>query len=229
MVSNIDIHCVILDEPIQVSPFQNVPILLTYNRGMFTIKPMNAPIPSDIYRVSPSCIKYLNDNELIESLNKSAQHFTHPPKTILDLAPFPYLGLVLLKQGESKLFCLTKSKTENDLLIRVCKLNNINEDKIVFVAKPIECKNVKFDLININFLQMEGELDQEIMSYAPIFKEMLEPNGIILPSCVRLYGILVDSDWFRRVAVVNDSNTGGVKVADFINKYKVNKLLYIDI
>lgn len=51
---------------------------------------------------------------------------------------------------------------------------------------------------------------------------MLKPKGVFLPEEIKIMGQFVESDWLERMSkVTSDEVTGGYKIAEFINKYKV--------
>lgn len=121
--------------------------------------------------VSVEVIRYINNNELQNVLYLLPEQFMKVTN-VLDLSPFPTLGLRFLQLNNVNLVCVLKSEKEVLAVKEIMKANNILSEKIRFVKRnEIEdffFKNCdKFDFIMNNVFEATGELSEVNISNIP--------------------------------------------------------------
>ncbi|KAK9506447.1 hypothetical protein O3M35_008385 [Rhynocoris fuscipes] len=141
---------------------------------------------------------------------------------VLDLSPFPIMGLLLAKYVKVNVTYIS----EIIHLFSILKSNNITSNfEHILWKKFIESYDslaLKFDIIILNYLLDSGEFNEEIISNLPNIRQCLKPNGIIIPSNVKICCKLVYSEQLLRESqVINPELISEIKVADYINIFKV--------
>lgn len=181
---------------------------------------------TEILEVDPFVLRFLNDEEYLRELEFAVSKHDHKFVNCLDLSPFPYVGILLLKESRlQKLWCL---KSVEDLVKIIAKKNVIDESKLIFVDDVETVTDTKFELIILHMFHPLGDLDNELVSKYPTCSEMLTANGLMIPSKISLQGELVNSDWLLDSCKVTDAHVKELKIDKFINEFATETFLDLD-
>lgn len=196
----------------------------------------------DIQKISEEMIRFLNDSEYIKIINNSlGEIFIYMSQLIessffkiLDLNPFPMLGLLLMRRHAKSLTCFAKNEQDRDFILKVFRENGIDTAKITVILENDLSQNSfsggKYHLVFCNLLELSGELNiiqKHIYKRARQFH--LEEEGLLLPHQVTLEGQLIYSDWLDINNMVNNVNVHNLEIAKYINKYQVSQVFDIDV
>jgi hypothetical protein len=116
-------------------------------------------------QLAPESISQLNDETWTSALKKVAAELEGKSNLkVLDLSPFPYMGILLLKHKIAKSLALSfeyrslieKFNLDGDLL-HIEDVSQLADDQ-------------KFDLIVINPVSSQGEPNQEILLSLPVLR-----------------------------------------------------------
>lgn len=176
--------------------------------------------------VESEVLSFLNDEEYLRELEFAVSRYKDKFSSCLDLTPFPYVGLMLLKDSRvEKLCCLKKNE---DLIKKIAEKNRIEEDKIAFVDANEPEAGSTFDLIITHPFHPLGDLDnQQVCSYSN-YRDCLTANGLIVPQKVTLFGELINSDWLVDSSRVTDLNVKRLKIDKYINEFATETHLDVD-
>ncbi|XP_065333940.1 protein arginine N-methyltransferase 9-like isoform X1 [Cloeon dipterum] len=208
-----------LSVPLELQSGQTVNIAVSSSHGLLKIQPDSQELTPEIMLTECVAIEMLNDSTWTRSMQMVANSFKGKAGLkVLDLSPFPYLGLLLLKMGVcDKLRCSGRCMS---LARKVagdnCDLDDFNK------ADKLDC----FDLIILYPCTPEGELDQETILYVSQLRKRLSPQGVMLPKCLSIIGQIWNSDWLESVSQLQtDEHVSGFKIASHVNKYKLKRHL----
>jgi hypothetical protein len=116
-----------------------------------------------LFQIPPGAIKFLNNTDWIEKLQQLAE--TYAEKTnlsVLDLSPFPYFGILLLKKGIAK--TLEHNCPGLEALVQKLTLPG-SVDYVEGISQLKE--DSKFDVVLVEPITSEGELNQETLLDLP--------------------------------------------------------------
>lgn len=187
------------------------------------------------YDVTKEEIYFLNDNLLLTKLEEISKLILNRFKdhrffVVLDLNPFPILGLLLAQHG-AKVYCRIEQENSEDIRLELCRSNNINEQNINFIPKKFfnDYTNEKFefDVVIQNVITPSGLISETEMLQAQVMRYSLGKDGVYLPQTVSVWAQLVHCEWLNQATRVDDKNVCGFKIAQFINEYKVRFLKLI--
>lgn len=197
---------------------------------------------SEISRVSPEMIRFLNDSDYMQMITSStgsictylSQIDDISSQSIVDLQPFPVFGLLMLRYGAQSLICYAKTDQDEEFIEKVFTANKIPKTQYtILIDSELAGEafiNLKFHAIFINYIDLCGELNITQKSIASLLiKEHLLPHGLVLPHKLELHGQLISSDWLRITNRLYDGNVHNYRIAEFLNKYQVSQNVNIDI
>jgi type II protein arginine methyltransferase len=178
---------------------------------------------TEIFEVDPCVLKFLNDEDYLRELEFAVSKHDHKLINGLDLSPFPYVGILLLKESRlEKLWCL---KSIENLAKLIAKKNLIDESKFVFIEDIENVTDTKFELIILNLFHPLGDLENELICKYSSFHELLTANGLMIPCKISLHGELVNSDWLVDSCKVTDAKVKELKIDKFINDFATEVFL----
>lgn len=141
---------------------------------------LSDPLSVPVYFVSEPIVAFLNNRTWVKALTATAAdlilYFGHTSvlsKQILDLNPFPILGLRMLKGSDPswKLIAKAETKVDEEYIKAVAKKNNIGVEQIYFVTdKMLEerIQNEQFDVVNMNVVDPSGEVAEHLVDTLPL-------------------------------------------------------------
>jgi type II protein arginine methyltransferase len=187
-----------------------------------------------VYEIDNHIIRYINDsgylnaleNAILQKLKKrNRKSFEH----VLDFSPFPYTGLILLKEHRAKHLYVSN---DNEAFIKfLAQKNCISESCIRFLKTPldhfVDDANLLMDLIILAPFETVGTLRADQISVYPTLASKLKPNGIIVPIKIELYGVLISSEWLVKMSRVNNAEMNELKIAELVNKYQIENSIDI--
>lgn len=113
--------------------------------------------------VSIELLRFLNNKPLQDSLLKFTKSFDKVGH-VLDLSPFPTLGLRFVQTNSASLVCVLKTERDVRAVREFMKDNNLDETKVKCIVRKelaticISGEEKPFDFIFNNFFQSTGEL-----------------------------------------------------------------------
>lgn len=130
------------------------------------------------YPVSTDMIQFLNNKTLCERLNTvsiSLEVVKKKNRFVLDLSPFPLLGLNFITTSQTRVVSVLKSVNDIKAVRELVRRNNINVDKLECVLEDsleefLINKGYQFDLIVNNLVEMSGELKEKSIAMLPRLK-----------------------------------------------------------
>lgn len=178
------------------------------------------------FEVDPNVLRFINDEDFLRDLEFAVSK--HKGKFIngLDMSPFPYVGLMLLKDSRlDKLWC---RKSNEELVKIIASKNVIDENRFVFIDEHQVPQSVTFELIILHPFHPLGELDNQTICEYSSYRQMLHPSGLMIPHKITLYGELVNSDWLRDSCRITDIGVKRFKIDKFINEFATEVHLDLD-
>ena len=181
------------------------------------------PEKHECMKCSNDVISFMNDENLVKYLESIATSFSKNLK-VLDLYPLPLVGLILMQSG-SECYCSLKNDADINLLYHICALNNIDVKNLKVLSENdveiLELEKEYFDVIVLDAVSVNGIINEKMISSYEQWKCHLKPNGVFIPSAVNLYAQLIESEYLNMCSKVDDKNTCGFQIAEFVNEYKV--------
>ncbi|KAJ9595625.1 hypothetical protein L9F63_013177 [Diploptera punctata] len=189
--------------------------------------------------IPQEAVRFLNDECWMKVLDTTAKYFCQKANhnqicSVLDMCPFPVLGLHLLKKQQLNVKCVYTCPAV-DVIKRLSQLNCITADRIEYLDEKylleyLQQSKSRFDIIIVHPVDQTGELKENVLNILPLLRSSLADGGIILPQQISIYGQLIDSDWLKEVShVLDDSRTCGFNIAPFINVYQVPRHLDLNL
>lgn len=176
--------------------------------------------------VDNDALKFINDESYLRELEFTVSKHGSKFINCLDLSPFPYVGLMMLKDSRlDKLWC---HKRNEQLIKKIALKNLIDEEKLVFIDTNPTNLCTKFELIIIHPFHPLGDLDSQLVCDYSKYKELLTANGLIIPQKITLFGELIHSDWLVDSCRITDVNVKRFKIDKFINDFATETHLDID-
>lgn len=178
--------------------------------------------------VDPDVLRFLNDEEYLQDL-EFAVNLNHENKftNCLDLSPFPYVGLLLLKDARlQRLWC---RKKDEELIRIIASKNLINENCFVFIdgVSDVELE-AGFQLIILHPFHPLGDLDSHVLCEYSKYKKLLSDGGLMIPHKVALFGELVNSDWLVNSCRITDVGVRRLKIDKLINEFATEVHIDLD-
>lgn len=178
------------------------------------------------FEIDASVLRFLNDSEYLQEIEFVVGNHKGQIVNCLDLTPFPYIGLLLLKDGRAeKLYCWRK----NEAAVRMIATRNvIKEDSLVFLDEAEMPINVRFQLIILHPFHPLGDLDDQMICAYQKYRELLSANGLMIPNKITLFGELINSDWLVTSCRITDVGVRRLKIDEFLNKHATEVHLDLD-
>jgi hypothetical protein len=197
-------------------------------QGILTINHEVDKDPSKVnIEIDPFALKFLNDEEYLENLEIAVEGFEG--NKCLDMSPFPYTGFVMLKESRvKKLWCSMRCQ---ELIEALALLNCIKIESIHFVeeANLMSIADIRFDVIILNPFQEVGDLNNEVICNYPIYRQLLNTNGLLIPHKISLHGELINSDWLMNCCKITNGSIKSMKIDKFIDKYSTQVHFDLDL
>lgn len=198
--------------------------LRTFCKDMLVIDHYSLTADTNSVPLPGKVIQFLNDKlyiEMLMAIFSYLQTNNITISTMLDLSPFPILGLLLLREKKCDyLICNDCDINVKSFITLVSHMNSIDIEKIHFCDVGKIDSSTTFDIIVFNWVHESGEISDDYLIQIDLIK-FLNPEGLVIPYQINLNGILVDSKWLDFISTVSDSNVRGYRIAEFINKYQV--------
>lgn len=176
--------------------------------------------------VDSDVLRFLNDDEYLRELEFAVSKHKSKVTNCLDLSPFPYVGLVLLKDCRvEKLWC---QKKDEQLIRSIASKNLIHESSLEFFEEADVEMETKFQLILLHLFHPLGDLDNLKICEYPTLKSMLSPGGLMIPHKITLFGELIHSEWLADSCRITDVGIKRLKIDRFMNKYATDVHLDLD-
>ncbi|KAK3923299.1 Protein arginine N-methyltransferase 9 [Frankliniella fusca] len=195
--------------------------------------------PDPFLLVSNHIISFLNNKTWMKALNAAAldllEEFSlesNLNKKVLDLSPFPLLGLRILKDFKSWTM-VAKYETEMDVkyIQAVARCNSIDERRIQLVNSEVLDEKIvdeSFTVICIDILDPSGELSELVVDKLPFLMDRLAENGAMVPHSLSIECQLVESDKLVSLSqVVSDESMQNLNITEFMNKFAVDYHLHV--
>lgn len=207
-------HRVLLDK------YQVLKLAISCKDGVLQITHELDNVPGIVdLNVDEDVLLYLNDDEYLREVEFAVSKHKEKFSNCLDLSIFPYVGMVLLKDGRVKrLYC---RKDQEDLIRKIADKNLINPSKLYFVEKSeisLEMENVSFQLIIMHPFHSLGDIDNQLISDFSKYSQLLAPNGLIVPKRIKLCGELINSDWLVDSSRVTNDEVKKFKIDELMNE-----------
>lgn len=209
-----------LKERILLKKYQVLKLSISCKDGILQINHELDIVPEKIdLIVDEDVLIYLNDDEYLREVEFAVSKHREKFTNCLDLSIFPYVGLVLLKDGRlKKLFC---SKDQEDVIKKIAEKNLINLNKLIFVEKNQivdDYDKNNFQLIILHPFHSLGDIDNQIIADYHKFSQLLTPNGLIIPKKITLCGELINSDWLIESSRVTNDDVKKFQIDKFLNE-----------
>lgn len=203
--------------------------------GIISLKPEKLLTSVDEkVSIPQSTISFLNCEslllshlELINTLNNVSDL-----TSILDISYFPYSAALLAWRFGSKVFA---SHPNADVINATRKIMNSIDisTKMTYVTWPeiiiwTENNSKQFNIISVDVLDTTGQINEEVIVMLPALRNLLPQGGLIIPSRLNIWCKLVFSEQLLMSSQVNGLEDK-LKIAEFINEYKVSHLIDINI
>ncbi|XP_059616439.1 protein arginine N-methyltransferase 9-like [Phlebotomus argentipes] len=179
-------------------------------------------IPEDVLR-------FINDTDYLTKLeydvNSQRKDGSFP--IVMDFSPFPYLGMMLLKEKRArKLYCSSQARS---FIAFVAENNCIDAGSIEYLSSPLDpcVANAKatFDLIILAPVQQCGDLNNTHVAMYPLLRTMLQPKGLIVPDRIEVVGNIIRSDWLVKSSMVVNPEMDTFGISPHINQYATQHFL----
>ncbi|CRL00849.1 CLUMA_CG014100, isoform A [Clunio marinus] len=217
-----------LKQRVLLQMYQIVKISVSCKEGVLKID-RDLDINSDLVdiEVDSNILKFLNDEEYLQELEFSVSKHKSKIINCLDFSVFPYVGLVLLKEGRiEKLWCRKK----DELLVKeIASRNVIKESGFEFIDESmIDRLNIKFELIILHPFLSLGDLDNQMVCNFAKYRKLQADGGLLIPNKVTLFGELINSDWLISSCRITDADVKRLKIDKFINQFATEVHLDLD-
>lgn len=169
----------------QISCGDTINLCVDTQGGVLKVKEHRAASPendSAVFLLSDFMVAFLNNTTWKRAFQTAAaklnDYFSSKSdceKKVLDLNPFPILGLEMLKKSNSvwKLQCNAKTESDKDYILAVARNNSINVCQIKFLSDDSFESVVKeehFDVICLNVIDSSGELAADLVDMVTLMK-----------------------------------------------------------
>ncbi|XP_038055688.1 protein arginine N-methyltransferase 9-like isoform X2 [Patiria miniata] len=166
--------------------------------------------------------------------SKNSSHKSRTSKfSVLDIASSASLtGLFAAKHSSSTRVCFPNSQSETRSLIQTIATANGIEDCVEFGSEPhplSPSSEATFDVLVAVLVAPCGTLKERVLEDIAVGRVCaLKPTGRILPASVSVFAMCIECASLQRDSeVLGTDSTMGVKIDEFINKYKVSTFLDI--
>lgn len=218
-----------LKERVLLEKYQILKLAISCKDGILQIHHELDNVPGKIdLIVDEEVLIYLNDDEYLREVEFAVSKHKEKFTNCLDLSNFPYVGMLLLKDGRlKKLYC---RKDQESLIRKIADKNLINPSKLMFVEKyeiTNEIESVSFQLIILHPFHSFGDIDCQLICDYNKYSELLTPNGLIVPKKITICAELINSDWLVDSCRVTNSELKNLKIDKFMNELSTE--LHLDL
>ncbi|XP_067897325.1 protein arginine N-methyltransferase 9 isoform X2 [Heterodontus francisci] len=174
-----------------------------------------------------------NSNMNCENTNcQSSSDRTSDMLCVLDVSEgFSILPLIAAKLGPVKVFSSLEKLQQQAALITLAESNEISKDLLEFWHNYLEDDSTLlqrpqsgklWSVIILDAIEMCGLIRQGLVEKAALARCLLRPEGRLLPHCIKIYGMLIESETLQQESAVQGKEpTLGFNIAPFINQFKV--------
>lgn len=202
--------------PITVAPPSSIDVQLSCVNGKLAIVHDAEPPGHECHEVPKEVVQFLNDPVAFDAIVQLANVLNRPSIRVLDLSPFPLLGLLLARSGATA----TVTSPATSLVHDLCRANGIANVSIVDMY-DLEQSGGTFDVVFQSVVASNGLLSEVEMMRARAMRSSTDERGVYVPRSVEVWAEAVQCDWLGQATKVYDKNLCGFKIAEFINEYKV--------
>ncbi|GCC21515.1 hypothetical protein chiPu_0019987, partial [Chiloscyllium punctatum] len=151
---------------------------------------------------------------------------------VLDVSEgFSILPLVAAKLRTVKVFSSLEKIQQQAALCALAESNDISKDLLEFWHNYLEDDSTLlqrpqsgklWSVIILDAIEVCGLIRQGLVEKAALARCLLRPEGRLLPQCIKIYGMLIESETLQRESAVQGKEaTLGFNIAPFINQFKV--------
>lgn len=151
---------------------------------------------------------------------------------LLDVSEgFSMLPLIAAKLAPIKVFSSLEKTQQQATLSTLAESNNISKDQLEFWHNYLDDDSTLlqrpqsgklWSVIILDSIETCGLIRQGLVEKAALARCLLRPEGRLLPQCITIYGMLIDSEALQQESAVQGKEpTLGLNIAPFINQFKV--------
>ena len=216
-----------LRERVLLKKYQVLKLLMSCKDGILKIHhTLDIETERTYLEVDPVILRFLNDDDYLQELDYAVSKNNRKFVNCLDLSPFPFAGLMLLKEKRlEKLWC---RKQVRELMEFIATKNLISLDKIEFIGETELKLETIFQVIIFHPFHPLGDLNGHFLSEHSTYRKMLSDDGLMIPHKITLYGELINSDWLVNSCRITDVNVKRLKIDKFINEFATEVHLDLD-
>ncbi|XP_060683226.1 protein arginine N-methyltransferase 9 isoform X1 [Hemiscyllium ocellatum] len=166
------------------------------------------------------------------SNGQSSSDLTSDILCVLDVSEgFSILPLVAAKLRTVKVFSSLEKVQQQAALCALAESNDISKDLLEFWHNYLEDDSTLlqrpqsgklWSVIILDAIEVCGLIRQGLVEKATLARCLLRPEGRLLPQCIKIYGMLIESETLQRESAVQGKEaTLGFNIAPFINQFKV--------
>ncbi|CAH3859982.1 unnamed protein product [Pieris brassicae] len=194
-----------------------------------------------ITRVSPEVIRFLNDLEYLKKITSClglacvylGQMTEMSDMSIVDLCPFPFFGMQMLKRGIKSIVCCAKTEFDKSFMDEVFKANDIDLSKISYLIGDSWNQDSfgveKYHAVFCNMLEVGGDIDLRYKDVGLYLKQTrLLPGGLFLPTKISLIAQIAQCDSLDTNNRLYDKNISDFKIAQHLNRYQASQNFCLD-
>ncbi|XP_038647887.1 protein arginine N-methyltransferase 9 isoform X2 [Scyliorhinus canicula] len=163
---------------------------------------------------------------------QSSSDLTSDMLCVLDVSEgFSILPLIAAKLGPVKVFSSLEKVPQQAALSALAELNEISKDVLEFWHNYLEDDSPLlqrpqtgklWSVIILDAIEMCGLIRQGLVEKAILARCLLRPEGRLLPRCIKIYGMFIESETLQQECSVQGKEaTLGFNIAPFINQFKV--------
>ncbi|XP_078262164.1 protein arginine N-methyltransferase 9 [Rhinoraja longicauda] len=151
---------------------------------------------------------------------------------LLDVSEgFSMLPLIAAKLAPIKVFSSLEKAQQQATLSILAESNNISKDQLEFWHNYLDDDSTLlqrpqsgklWSVIILDSIETCGLIRQGLVEKAALARCLLRPEGRLLPRCITIYGMLIESEALQQESAVQGKEaTLGLNIAPFINQFKV--------
>ncbi|KAG7304173.1 hypothetical protein JYU34_011109 [Plutella xylostella] len=225
--------------PREVEKNEDIPVKFSCTEGKLTLL-QDAKL--DIRRITDEMLHFLNDACYMKMIQECigavciylGQTAEISNIAVVDLSPFPVIGMLMMKRGACSLICQAKTTEDRKFIRSVFSINKVPRAKVrVIIEDKLNhkaFKDQKFNLIVGNILELGGDLNTDRKELTnQLQKTNLLPGGLFLPFKIELHAQIINSHWLDVNNCVYDENVSEYKVGMYMNRYQVSQNFHINI
>ena len=185
----------------------------------------NLNLKVDQIPLTGNILQFLNDLDYTNELEKCSNDI-EKAENVVDLSFFPFLGLLLMKQGKTTtLYCLLNTEK---LVTVILESLNLPKDSVHFVEKMSDVYSnvsILFDLVIFQPIDSFGQIVSGNVAQIPHIRPKLKPNARIVPSKLELFGQIVESQWIENCNRITNAEIIKYKIDLFLENFTTDNHL----